>query len=264
MLFFAGILVGHHGGVVCVEVNEQARVGILRRAFIDEVNRDAVEKRIQCPADSVELYLAKVHGSWLQTQDGRANMLSAGKVPKEIEDILSGDPLDPTTFARDICEVSVPEKTVQLLIVPRADSTENGKTGTISGIKREPGIERADLGTTKKAANMETRNSQSTSLKSNEKKDKGDYKVGDLASFASAMTRLLVKESEQNNDKLITLMRQLHNETAINRSDVERTGLAAVIAHLRKSSSRTVEQTASSLRKHMIKILINDMEKTPH
>jgi hypothetical protein len=99
------------------------------------------------------------------------------------------------------------------------------------------------------------------------KKDKGDYKVGDLGQFASKMTRLHAKESTRNNDELVGMMQELFKETLMYRSDVERSGLAAVIAVLRKSLSPTVGQTASALRKHMIKILENDTDinvKTTH
>ncbi|KAG6623066.1 Transcription elongation factor S-II, central domain [Phytophthora cinnamomi] len=92
------------------------------------------------------------------------------------------------------------------------------------------------------------------------KKDKGEYKVGDLALFASKMARLHAKESTRNNDELVAMMQELFRETLMYRSDVERSGLAAIIATLRKSLSPTVGQAASALRKHMIKILNNDTE----
>ncbi|ETK70971.1 hypothetical protein L917_21421 [Phytophthora nicotianae] len=98
--------------------------------------------------------------------------------------------------------------------------------------------------------------------KSKTKKDKGDYKVGDLASFASKMTRLHMKESSRNNDELVVMMQELFKETLMYRSDVERSGLAAIIALLRKSSNQTVGKTASALRKHMMNILNNDTEIT--
>ncbi|KAG7379605.1 hypothetical protein PHYPSEUDO_008356 [Phytophthora pseudosyringae] len=98
--------------------------------------------------------------------------------------------------------------------------------------------------------------------KSKTKKDKGEYKVGDLASFASKMARLQAKESARNNDELVGMMQELFKETLMYRSDVERSGLAAIIAILRKSLSPTVGQTASALRKHMIRILNNDTEIT--
>ncbi|KAL4108386.1 hypothetical protein PRIC1_000102 [Phytophthora ramorum] len=91
-------------------------------------------------------------------------------------------------------------------------------------------------------------------------KDKGEYKVGDLASCASKMARLQAKESARNNDELVGMMQELFKETLMYRSDVERSGLAAVIAMLRKNLSPTVAQTASALRKHMINILSNDTE----
>lgn len=92
------------------------------------------------------------------------------------------------------------------------------------------------------------------------KKDKGDYKVGDLGTFARKMARLHAKESTRNNDELVAMMQELFKETLMYRSDVERSGLAAIIATLRKSLSPTVGQAASALRKHMIKILNNDTE----
>ncbi|CAH0493415.1 unnamed protein product [Peronospora farinosa] len=96
------------------------------------------------------------------------------------------------------------------------------------------------------------------------KKDKGAYQVGDLASFASKMARLHAKESARNNDELVGMMEQLFKETLMYRSDVERSGLAAIIAILRKSLSPTVGQTASALRKHMIDILEDDTDMKPH
>ncbi|KAF4040439.1 PWWP domain-containing protein [Phytophthora infestans] len=99
--------------------------------------------------------------------------------------------------------------------------------------------------------------------KSKTKKDKGDYKVGDLALFASKMARLYAKESSRNNDELVGMMQELFKETLMYRSDVERSGLAAIIAQLRKKSSNpTVGRTASALRKHMMNILNNDTEIT--
>ncbi|GMF50855.1 unnamed protein product [Phytophthora fragariaefolia] len=92
------------------------------------------------------------------------------------------------------------------------------------------------------------------------KKDKGDYKVGDLTSFAGKMARLHAKESSRNNDELVGMMQELFKETLMYRSDVERSGLAAVIASLRKSLSPTVGQAASALRKHMIQILNHDTD----
>ncbi|RMX64661.1 hypothetical protein DD238_006419 [Peronospora effusa] len=100
--------------------------------------------------------------------------------------------------------------------------------------------------------------------RNNKKKDKGAYQVGDLASFASKMARLHAKESARNNDELVGMMEQLFKETLMYRSDVERSGLAAIIAILRKSLSPTVGQTASALRKHMIDILEDDTDMKPH
>ncbi|CAH0476812.1 unnamed protein product [Peronospora belbahrii] len=100
--------------------------------------------------------------------------------------------------------------------------------------------------------------------KSKTKKDKGEYKVGDLASFASKMTRLHAKESARNNDELVRMMQELFMERLMYRSDVERSGLAAIIAILRKSLSPTVGQTASALRKHMIDILDDDTDIKTH
>ncbi|KAG7396281.1 hypothetical protein PHYBOEH_002548 [Phytophthora boehmeriae] len=96
--------------------------------------------------------------------------------------------------------------------------------------------------------------------KNKAKKDKGDYKVGDLGSYASKMARLHAKESARNNDELVAMMQELFEETMMYRSDVERSGLAAIIAILRKSLSPTVGQSASALRKHLMKILNDDTE----
>ncbi|KAE8983675.1 hypothetical protein PR001_g23386 [Phytophthora rubi] len=92
------------------------------------------------------------------------------------------------------------------------------------------------------------------------KKDKGEYRVGDLAPFASKMARLHANESTRNNDELVAMMQELFKESRMYRSDVERSGLAAIIAILRKSMSPTVGQAASALRKHMIKILDHDTD----
>lgn len=89
-------------------------------------------------------------------------------------------------------------------------------------------------------------------------KDKAAYKVGDLAAFASKMTRLQAQESAKNNDELVAMLGQLLKEDMIYRSDVERSGLAAIIAVLRKNSNPTVASTASAVRKHMIAILNYD------
>ncbi|CAI5723442.1 unnamed protein product [Hyaloperonospora brassicae] len=99
-------------------------------------------------------------------------------------------------------------------------------------------------------------------LKSKTKPDKRKYKVGDLGVFASKMARLQAKESARNNDELVGMMQELFKETLMYRSDVERSGLAAIIAILRKSLSPTVGHTASALRKHMINILSNNTDST--
>ncbi|RLN26484.1 hypothetical protein BBJ28_00010418 [Nothophytophthora sp. Chile5] len=96
--------------------------------------------------------------------------------------------------------------------------------------------------------------------KSKTKKDKGDYKVGDLSTFASKLTRLHAKESARNNDEVVGMLRELFDEKVMHRSDVERSGLAAIIAVLRKSSSPTVGQTAKALRKHMIQMLKKEQQ----
>ncbi|KAL3663541.1 hypothetical protein V7S43_011428 [Phytophthora oleae] len=96
--------------------------------------------------------------------------------------------------------------------------------------------------------------------KSKTKADKGDYKVGDLTSFARKMARLQAKESARNNDELVGMMQELFKETLMYRSDVERSGLAAMIAALRKNLSPTVGKTASALRKHMMNILNTDTD----
>ncbi|POM62166.1 Crinkler (CRN) family protein [Phytophthora palmivora] len=134
MQFFAGVLVGQRGGVVCVEVEENTRVGILRRAFIDEVNRDDKEKRIQCPADNVELFVAQVDGAWLPSRDERVQQLTIGEIPEDIQDILVGYPLDPTSSIRDICNGSTPEKTIQILIVPPPRSVEKASIGQLETV----------------------------------------------------------------------------------------------------------------------------------
>lgn len=90
------------------------------------------------------------------------------------------------------------------------------------------------------------------------KKDTGEYKVGDLGAFASKVTRLNANESSKNNDEIIQMLNQLFEEKVMFRSDVERSGLAAIIAVLRKSSNPTVAQTASALRKHLMKIIRMD------
>lgn len=90
------------------------------------------------------------------------------------------------------------------------------------------------------------------------KNDKGNYKVGDLTSFASKLTRLHLNESAKNNDEIIRMLTQLFEEKLVYRSDVERSGIASIIARLRKSSNPTVAQTASAVRKHMIVIIVDD------
>ncbi|TMW57108.1 hypothetical protein Poli38472_003033 [Pythium oligandrum] len=89
-------------------------------------------------------------------------------------------------------------------------------------------------------------------------KDKGEYQVGNLSQFAKKMTRLHAKESSKNNDELIQMLRKLFDEKDLFRSDVERSGLAAIIAILRKSTNPTVATTASAVRKHLMKILNDD------
>ncbi|OWZ14792.1 Crinkler (CRN) [Phytophthora megakarya] len=129
MQFFAGVLVGQRGGVVCVKVDENDRVGILRRAFIDEVNRDDKDKRIQCAADNVELFLAQIDGVWLPSRDDRVQQLTKGEIPEDIQDILCGYPLDATSSVHEICNGSTPEKTIQILIVAPPRSVENASNG---------------------------------------------------------------------------------------------------------------------------------------
>lgn len=91
-----------------------------------------------------------------------------------------------------------------------------------------------------------------------EKKDKGEYIVGDLGAFANKLTRLNANESSKNNDEVIQMLNLLFEEKRMFRSDVERSGLAAIIAVLRKCSNPTVAQTASALRKHLMKIIRMD------
>lgn len=90
------------------------------------------------------------------------------------------------------------------------------------------------------------------------KKDKGAYRVGDLATFASKLRRLHETESATNSDEVIRMLAQLFEEKLVYRSDVERSGLAAIIAVLRKSANMTVAHTASAVRKHMIDIIQHD------
>ncbi|TYZ59885.1 hypothetical protein PybrP1_009198 [[Pythium] brassicae (nom. inval.)] len=90
------------------------------------------------------------------------------------------------------------------------------------------------------------------------KKDKGEYRVGDLATFAGKLRRLHENESAKNNDEVIRMLAQLFEEKLVYRSDVERSGLAASIAVLRKSANMTVAHTASAVRKHMIDIIQHD------
>lgn len=92
------------------------------------------------------------------------------------------------------------------------------------------------------------------------KQDKAAYTVGDLATFASKLTRCHANESAKTNDQVIQMLNQLFDEKVVYRSDVERSGLAAIIATLRKSSNPTVAQTASALRKHMINIIKHDTD----
>jgi hypothetical protein len=94
-------------------------------------------------------------------------------------------------------------------------------------------------------------------------KDKGDYKVGNLTQFAGKMNRLYANESSKNNDELIVLLTQLFEEKMVYRSDAERSGVAAVIAVLRKSQNPTVAQTASAVRKHLMHVLNNDVIEEP-
>lgn len=94
--------------------------------------------------------------------------------------------------------------------------------------------------------------------KAKRSKDKVEYKVGDLSTFAKEMARLYAQESSKNNDELVVMLSKLLKEKVMYRSDVERSGTASIIARLRKSSNPTVSSTASALRRHMIDILVDD------
>ncbi|RLN51191.1 hypothetical protein BBJ29_009183 [Phytophthora kernoviae] len=140
------------------------------------------------------------------------------------------------------------------------------KSGTEIDSKRKKEIELVVPHKTVKSADIREMTEEAAKKKlggskSKAKKDKGDYKVGDLGSYASKMARLHAKESARNNDELVAMMQELFQETMMYRSDVERSGLAAIIAILRKNLSPTVGQAASALRKHLMKILNNDTEE---
>ncbi|GLD96421.1 hypothetical protein PINS_up005104 [Pythium insidiosum] len=108
-------------------------------------------------------------------------------------------------------------------------------------------------------ATEEATRKQLTGGKSKEKhKDKIEYKVGTMSQFAKKMTRLNANESSKNNDELIEMLTQLFEEKIVYRSDVEHSGLAAIIAILRKATNPTVAQTASAVRRHMMKVLKDD------
>ncbi|DAZ98252.1 TPA: hypothetical protein N0F65_008937 [Lagenidium giganteum] len=93
------------------------------------------------------------------------------------------------------------------------------------------------------------------SKESKVKKDLAEYKVGNLSIFAAKLARLHANESSKNNDEVIRMLNLLFEEKVIYRSDVEQSGLAAIIAALRKSTNPTVAKTASALRKYLMKIL---------
>ncbi|EGZ26149.1 hypothetical protein PHYSODRAFT_297514 [Phytophthora sojae] len=255
MKFFAGVLVGHRGGVICVEVEDNARLGTLRRAFIDEVNRDDEKKRIQCPADCVELYLAQINGSWLQTQDERVKQLNAGEIPEDIQTILSGDPVDPTSSV-NIC---APEKTIQILLVARPPIDEAVQLGAGSKRKLVETEPEAPRKVVKASYSDEETAEADQDEPSNQgaatKEDEGGYKVGDLAAFAAKLLRLHVTGPEEHEDEIVGMLHQLLNEVRMERSDVERSGLASMVASLRRSRSAIIADTASALRKHMIRTL---------
>ncbi|KAG7389934.1 hypothetical protein PHYPSEUDO_009192 [Phytophthora pseudosyringae] len=175
MPFFAGVLVGQRGGVICVEVEENARVDILRRALIDEVNRDDGNKRIL-------------------TQDDRVKQLSWGEVPDDIQDILSVGPLDPTS--------SIAEKTIQVLIV---DSLQTASVGRKRPAENEVVVPRKAV-KSEAAREITGEQRQQREPKRATKKDKGEYQVGDLASFVTKMARLQAKESDENDNELVAMM----------------------------------------------------------
>eukprot|EP00644_Phytophthora_capsici_P006862 jgi/Phyca11/504513/fgenesh2_kg.PHYCAscaffold_8_\ len=150
--------------------------------------------------------------------------------------------------------------------VPKA-TAKHGKSNGSAEIdsKRKKEIELVVPHKTVKSADIremteEAAKKKLSGSKSKAKIDKGDYKVGDLTSFAKKMARLQAKESARNNDELVGMMQELFKETLMYRSDVERSGLAAMIAVLRKSLSPTVGKTASALRKHMMNILNTDTD----
>ncbi|RLN59828.1 hypothetical protein BBJ28_00010370 [Nothophytophthora sp. Chile5] len=147
----------------------------------------------------------------------------------------------------------------------KANGTVLSKTASEIDSKRKKEIELVVPHKTVKSADIremteEAAKKKLSGPKSKTKKDKGDYKVGDLSTFASKLTRLHAKESARNNDEVVGMLRELFDEKVMHRSDVERSGLAAIIAVLRKSSSPTVGQTAKALRKHMIQMLKKEQQ----
>jgi hypothetical protein len=92
-----------------------------------------------------------------------------------------------------------------------------------------------------------------------DEKDKIEYKVGCLATFAKKLTCLFSYESTENNIQVMAMLKELFQEKIVYRSDVERSGLAAIVAALRKSTNPSVAQTASALRRHLMKNLKDDV-----
>ncbi|KAJ0401811.1 hypothetical protein ATCC90586_009343 [Pythium insidiosum] len=107
-------------------------------------------------------------------------------------------------------------------------------------------------------ATEEATRKQLTGKTKEKRKDKIEYKAGNMSLFAKKMTRLNANESSKNNDELIEMLTQLFEEKIVYRSDVEHSGLAAIIAILRKATNSTVAQTASAVRRHLMQVLKDD------
>ncbi|KAE9319568.1 hypothetical protein PF001_g5818 [Phytophthora fragariae] len=239
------------------EIFSRVCVGTLRKAFIDEANQGSDEKRIQCPADSVELYLAQIDGLWLQTQDERVKQLNAGDIPDAIHGILCGDPIDPTSSVGDICGGLTPEKTIQILIVARPLSIQVGSKRKAVETELAAPRKAVRLPDTCEVTEQTEQQHEPSDQSTAKKKDKEDNKVVDLAAFASKLARLHGTGSgaEQHEDEIVDVLHLLFNETSLDRSDLESSGLVDMVAILRKSPSALIRATASALRKHIIRNL---------
>lgn len=90
----------------------------------------------------------------------------------------------------------------------------------------------------------------------------GSYKVGDLGAYVNKLTQLQGSESSKSNDELIQLLTQLFEEKNIYQSDAVKAGLPGIISVLRKTTNPTVSKTASAIRKHLMKILTYDSERS--